>query len=145
MKKIDYTTVKCKYTTNGGAVIEWTTDSMEVGMLTYRKAIKKRKKTDRPMSNSFKYEFGTKGQNESALPNTDPRHKEYFQLQKDCFGFYAHNAGPAMDKLANELLTEGWTHLDNIFKNIEIKNDHTGFVGRQAVAKSMATGGKFGA
>ena len=77
------------------------------------------------------------------LSTTDPRHKEYCQLQEDCFGFYARNAGKAMDELANQLLDEGWTHLENIFGNIEIKNDHSGFVSRQSVAKSMATDGKY--
>ena len=142
MKTTDYSIVKCNYMTESGEVVKWTTNSLEDGMLTYRKALKKRERADRPSANSFKYEFGTKGKHEHALPDTDPRHKEYCQLQKDCFGFYAHNAGPSMDRLANELLNEGWTHLANPFGSIEIKNDHAGFVGRQSIAKSMATDGK---
>lgn len=112
-------------------------------MLTYRKALKKRAVNDRPMKDSFSYSFPRKSApDNTVLPDSDPRHKEYCQLQKDCFGFYARNAAIAMDTLANALLSEGWTHLSNIFGNIEIAANNRRFVGQQSIARSMATDAK---
>lgn len=142
-KITDYSSVKCKYMTRGGSPVVWTTDSLEDGMLTYRKAIKKRAVNDRPVKDSFSYRFPQKSApGSTVLPDSDPRHKEYCQLQKDCFGFYARNAAAAMDTLADDLLSEGWTHLSNIFGNIEITANHRRFVGQQSIARSMATDAK---
>ena len=79
-KEIDYTIVKCNYTTEAGQLVQWTTSSLEDGTLMYRKALKKRARSDRPRSGSFGYEFGSKGQRDHVLPETDPRHREYCQL-----------------------------------------------------------------
>lgn len=71
------------------------------------------------------------------LMPTDPRHKEYNQGVKDCFGFYARNAAIAQDELAEQLVNEGFTHIYNMLGSSPIKTDWCGFAGRQMAASSM--------
>jgi len=71
------------------------------------------------------------------LMPSDRRHREYNQGVKDCFGFYARNAAQAQDKLAKQLISEGYTHIYNMFGSSPIKTDWLGFAGRQMAANAM--------
>ena len=69
---------------------------------------------------------------------TETLMREYLELGKDVFGFYAHNAAEERDRIARELIERGFTNIPNIFGPIEIKSDNVGFVGRQSIAKAMS-------
>ena len=76
-------------------------------------------------------------QTAKPLMSSDRRHKDYSQGVKDCFGFYARNAAQAQDELAEQLVSEGFTHIYNIFGSHPIKTDWRGFAGRQMAANAM--------
>jgi hypothetical protein len=60
--------------------------------------------------------------------------KAYGQGQRDCFGRGWSGAAILQDKIANELLSRGVTHIPNIFGPIEIISDWRGFQSRQRYA-----------
>jgi len=68
-------------------------------------------------------------------PSIDERAKKYLERMKDCFGFYARNAAQDIDSLAQSLIEDGFTHIQNLFGPIEIKTDWLGFTTRQNAAK----------
>lgn len=63
--------------------------------------------------------------------------KAYGQGQRDCFGHGYSAASVLQDKIANELISRGQTHIPNIFGPIEITNDWQGFQSRQRAAVSQ--------
>ena len=72
------------------------------------------------------------------LMPSDRRYREYTQGVKDCFGFYARNAAQAQDKLAKQLISEGYTHIYNMFGSSPIKTDWLSFTGRQKMARNLS-------
>jgi hypothetical protein len=79
----------------------------------------------------------TEEQTAKPLMPSDRRHGEYNQGVRNCFGFYARNAAQAQDKLAEQLVSEGFTHIYNMFGSHPIKTDWRGFAGRQMAANAM--------
>jgi hypothetical protein len=69
---------------------------------------------------------------------TEKLMREYIELGKDIFGFYARNAADERDKIARELNARGFTHIPHMFGPMEIQCDNVGFVGRQSIAKAMS-------
>jgi|9_EtaG_2_1085328.scaffolds.fasta_scaffold03865_6 hypothetical protein len=71
-----------------------------------------------------------------VAPSADPRVKSYLSRMKDCFGFYARNAALDIDKTAESLMADGFTHVENLFGPIRIRKWSKFVTGQRAAIAS---------